>query len=167
MTAAVRPRRAPRSREAARPVDVTANITYRLIALTGALGRSAARDIPGAVGVSVPEWRVLSVIGSQGPISLARLARVLGVDKGWISRTVAALERQKLVDRTPDPADDRMFELTLNARGQALHLRGSTVSMARQRRLEEALGDRAERDRFYAALARLQAVADAMDAATR
>lgn len=70
----------------------------------------------------MPEWRILS---GQGLISLARLARVLAVDKGWISRSVAVLEQRRLVARTRDPNDEWVFTLRLTASGTLMRRRGS------------------------------------------
>jgi DNA-binding MarR family transcriptional regulator len=130
--------------------------------LTNSLGRSAARDFATSVGLTVPEWRILSVAGARGSISLAELTRILAVDKGWVSRTVVELERRGLVERTPDPRNERLFFLRLTKEGSAMHLAGSKVSLARQSRLEQALGAE-EIERFYGTLERLQAVADAME----
>jgi DNA-binding MarR family transcriptional regulator len=152
----------PRKRAASTRVDVTANITYRLIVLTNSLGRSAGRAFSTTVGLTVPEWRILSVVGARGSISLAELTRILAVDKGWVSRTVVALERRELVERLPDPRNERSFFLRLTKDGVAMHTAGSRVSLDRQRRLEAALGPE-EAARFYAALEQLQRVADAME----
>lgn len=164
------PDRRSRAAAAARPatesrrgVDVTRNQTYRLLALTNSLGRSAGRDFSAEVGLTVPEWRVLSVLGSHGVLSLAGLTRILAVDKGWVSRTVAQLERRGLVSRTPDPEDERLFALALTHEGVQMHLRGSRVSIRRQKELEAAFSEE-ELAALYDALARLQSVAEAMEA---
>ena len=165
--AAERKRPAPSgSRSVKKPtggVDVTRHLTYKLFALTNSLSRSAARDFAADVDLTVPEWRVLATLGSRGEMSLAGLTRVLAVDKGWISRVVARLEARKLVSRAPDHEDERLFSLTLTRAGAELHLKGSTVSILRQKRLESALS-KDELDTLYAALEKLQARADAMEA---
>lgn len=152
----------PKSSMPQRGVDVTRNLTYRLLALTNSLGRSAARDFAADIDMTVPEWRVLAVLGSRGALSLAALTRVLAVDKGWVSRTVAQLERRGLVSRTPDPAHERMFALTLTPSGVRMHIRGSAVSIARQKALESAFS-KEELKALYEALARLQRVAESME----
>ena len=157
-----KPAKRPRRRAASTRVDVTSNITYRLIVLTNSLGRSAARAFAAAVGLTVPEWRILSVVGARGSISLAELTRILAVDKGWVSRTVVELERKALVERMPDPRSERSFHLQLTKGGVAMHSAGSKVSRARQRQLEAALGPE-DAARLYDALERLQRVADAME----
>ncbi len=128
-----------RSTKKATGVDVTRHLTYKLVALTNSLSRSAARDFAAEIDLTVPEWRVLATLGSRGEMSLAALTRVLAVDKGWISRVVVRLEARGLVSRTPDPADERLFVLALTRAGAELHLKGSAVSTLRQKNLEAAL----------------------------
>lgn len=141
------------------PVDVTRNLTYRVIMLASTLSRSASREFTDGAGISVPEWRVISVIGSHDQASFNTLVQTLGVDKGWISRTVMQLERADLVRRTPDPRDGRQFLLSLTKAGRALHLKGSGVSLARQQRLESQF-DATELAMLYKLLGRLQQAAD-------
>jgi DNA-binding MarR family transcriptional regulator len=117
-------------------VDVTQNLSYRIIVLASTLGRSAAVAIPAAVGISVPQWRLISVIGSRPGISFRTLVQILEIDKGWISRTLSRLQEQGLVMATPDPIAKRQFTVALTEQGRALHLQGSLVSKGRQKHLE-------------------------------
>jgi DNA-binding MarR family transcriptional regulator len=117
-------------------VDVTQNLSFRVIQLASTLGRSAANMIPHEVGISVPQWRVLSVIGSRPDISFRALVQILEIDKGWISRTLVKLQEENLVQTTPDPMDKRQFTLSLTVKGRELHLQGSRISRQRQKRLE-------------------------------
>ena len=125
------------SRSAARKgVDVTHNLSFRIIALASALGRSAAVEIPEEVGISVAQWRVISVIGSRPGISFGTLVRILEIDKGWISRTLTKLQEEGLVVSEADPLDKRQFTLSLTEDGVALHVKGSRISRRRQQQLE-------------------------------
>lgn len=117
-------------------VDVTRNLSFRVIQLASSLGRSAANAIPGEVGISVPQWRVISVIGSRPDISFRSLVQILEIDKGWISRTLVKLQEEDLVLSTPDPMDKRQFTLNLTDQGRELHLKGSRISRKRQKQLE-------------------------------
>lgn len=65
----------------ARPVDVTQNITYKLVLLSNLFGRSVGKLYEQHVGLMVPEWRVISVVGTKGPLSLAELTQNLAVDR--------------------------------------------------------------------------------------
>ncbi len=144
-----------------RPVDVTQNLTYRIIMLASTLSRSASRSFADGAGISVPEWRVISVIGSRDQVSFNTLAQTLDVDKGWISRTLMQLESSGLVLRTPDPRDGRQFRLSLTKAGRALHLKGSSVSVGRQKHLESRFSA-TELAALYKLLGRLQQAADDM-----
>lgn len=150
------------AKKAAAGVDVTRHLTYKLVALTNSLSRSAARDFAAEVDLTVPEWRVLATLGSRGEMSLAGLTRVLAVDKGWISRVVVRLEARGLVSRTPDPEDERLFVLALTRAGAELHLKGSAVSVLRQKKLESALSGQ-ELASLYTALEKLLACAERME----
>lgn len=144
-----------------RAVDVTRNLSYRVVQLSSTLARSAARDFGVNADLSVPVWRMLSVIGSQAPISLADVSRVIGVDKGWMSRTLSQLEARGLVQREPDPGDARHFFLSLTKAGRDLHVHGSAISVARQRFLEGKFST-AELRTLEQLMERLQAAAEEM-----
>lgn len=143
-------------------VDVTRNLSYRIIVLAGTINRSAARALPREAGVSVAEWRVLSVIGSRPDISFNALVQTLEIDKGWVSRTLVQLEKDGLVQRTPDPQDKRQFRLTLSDSGRELHMKGSGVSRERQRRLQSAFSA-SELRTLESLLDRLQQAAEGLE----
>lgn len=117
-------------------VDVTQNLSFRIIALASSLSRSASVMIPQAAGISVAQWRIISVIGSRPGISFGALVRILEIDKGWISRTLAKLQEEGLVTSEPDPSDKRQFTLRLTEQGTQLHVKGSRISRRRQQLLE-------------------------------
>lgn len=148
--------------QSSKGVDVTHNLTYRVILLASTFSRSAARALPREAGISVAEWRVISVIGSRPNISFNGLVGTLEIDKGWISRTLAQLEKDGLVIKTPDPQDKRQFQLSLSAAGKALHLKGSGVSRQRQLRLEAAFSP-SELRTLESLLDRLQKAAESLD----
>jgi DNA-binding MarR family transcriptional regulator/GNAT superfamily N-acetyltransferase len=64
------------------------------------------------------ELRVLFEIGSEGATPRDVRAR-LGLDSGYLSRMIRALQRDGLVDEAPDPADRRTKRLRLTRAGRA------------------------------------------------
>lgn len=145
-----------------RLVDVTRNLTYRVVVLSNTLSRSASRMLAERVGITVPEWRVLSVVGSRPGLSFGALSRALDVDNGWISRVLAKLESSGYVKRTPAPTDGRQFHLWLTEAGQAIHLAGSDVSRERQERLASHFTP-SELQVLCDLMGRLQGAADALE----
>ncbi|MDF2114459.1 MarR family transcriptional regulator [Roseiarcaceae bacterium H3SJ34-1] len=69
----------------------------KIMVLATNLRRSAAALYAREFDLGGQAWRLLSVIGLRGPMSLGELADRLGYDKGLASREVTALVRRGLV----------------------------------------------------------------------
>lgn len=63
-------------------------------------------------------YPVISGLARLGPQSAARLAADIGVDRSVVSRHATRLERAGLIERLPDPADQRATLLAITARGR-------------------------------------------------
>jgi DNA-binding MarR family transcriptional regulator len=77
------------------PADAIA--AAKIMVLATSLRRSAATLYAREFDLGGQAWRLLSVIGLRGPMSLGELADRLGYDKGLASREVTALVRRGLV----------------------------------------------------------------------
>ena len=93
-----------------------------------------------AEGLSAPRLSALSVIVFGGPLSLGALAAAEQVRPPTMTRLVAALVRDGLVQREPDAADRRTVLLRATATGQRLLARGRARRVATLTRALEALG---------------------------
>ena len=60
----------------------------------------------------------LATIERHGPITPSEVAEIERVKRPTITRTLACLEREGLVDRTPDPADGRSALVSINTPGR-------------------------------------------------
>jgi DNA-binding MarR family transcriptional regulator len=85
------------------------------------------------LGITVAECHVLSELGRAGTLPMSELVKRLGLHKGWVSRTVAALEEEGNLKRDPDPQDGRAQLVSLTKGGSK-----------RFRRLDEALNRHAD-----------------------
>jgi DNA-binding MarR family transcriptional regulator len=83
-----------------------------------------------SAGVTASRLAALSAIVFEGPISLGDAARIQQVKAPTMTRLVAALEQQGLIERETDPADARSVRLSATRSGRELML------AARQRRLD-------------------------------
>ena len=96
---------------------------------------SGIREHPGRA-VSVPQWTALACLRDHPGVSVAELARQIGVSPSACSRMVETLRDRGLVTQAMDPADARRARLSLSATGRA------TLEVKRrfvQQRFAEAL----------------------------
>ncbi len=142
-------------------VDITGFLSHRILVLSSTLGRWASREYASRFGVTLPEWRVLSVVAAHDTLTAQELAEILAMDKAIVSRTLAVLVDRKWVVVKVDPDDRRRRPASLTAAGRALCLRISQASKDRQQRLVRGLPAAKLRE-FNDLLAELQSRAEAM-----
>lgn len=110
-------------------------LPYRLSVLTNTMSRAFARRYGERFGLSIPEWRVMAVLGRFAPLSANAVAERTAMDKVRVSRAVARLMKTGLVDRATDSDDRRRSALKLSRAGKRVH--DGIIPMARQ--IEAAL----------------------------
>jgi len=130
------------------PVATTADLADRLHSAAIHLLRRLRRE-DDASGLPAPQLSAMSVIVFGGPITLGALATAEQVRPPTITKLVAALEEQGLVERESDPEDRRVMRVKATARGTRLLYEGRRRRVAS---LAASLGELAAADR--AALAR-------------
>ncbi len=105
------------------PIDVddveavtTAMLTAsRLLVAISARSLAAVEDT-----VTLPQFRLLVVLSTQGPAKLVTLARLLGVNPSTALRMVDRLTAAGLVHRQASPHSGREISLTLTTAGHTL-----------------------------------------------
>jgi DNA-binding MarR family transcriptional regulator len=110
-------------------------LPYHLSVLTNTMSRAFARAYGKKFGLSIPEWRVMAVLGRFAPLSANEVAERTAMDKVRVSRAVARLLKVGLIDRATDSGDRRRSALKLSHAGRRVH--EGVVPMAR--RFEAAL----------------------------
>lgn len=110
--------------------------------LAGFLRMAAWREAE-PLGLTATQTTCLSHISARGPIRVTMLARLLGVTQATASDVVAALQRKKLVERRPDPADGRATRVHLTSAGARIARRTSLPPEA----LARAIGSLASDER--------------------
>jgi len=68
---------------------------------------------------TLQEARIIYEIALHAPCTATDLVRSLGLDAGFLSRTLQALQRRQIVARKPSQSDRRANELLLTAKGRA------------------------------------------------
>ncbi len=110
-------------------------LPYRLSVLTNTMSRAFARRYGSRFGLTIPEWRVMAVLGRFAPLSANEVAERTAMDKVRVSRAVARLTKSGLIDRATDSGDRRRSALKLSRAGRQMH--EAIIPIARQ--IEAAL----------------------------
>jgi DNA-binding MarR family transcriptional regulator len=143
------------------PNSIADTLSYRVLRLSNTFALYAARRYREQFGITLPEWRVMSIIGVDEPTTARDISRVLATDKGWVGLSVERLEHRGYVTRTPDERDARRILIRLSRRGREMHDAILAVARQRQRRLLATLPKGAS-EVLVASLDRLQIEADRM-----
>jgi DNA-binding MarR family transcriptional regulator len=144
-----------------KPKFVTDLLSFRLLRLSNTLGLYSSRRYRSQFDVTLPEWRVLSIIALQKTTSARDISRALATDKAWVGQTVQKLEGRGFVRRVSDRQDGRRTLVSLTGPGRQVHDAIMANAQRRQERLLGRLGDD-DAHRLIASLDQLQAEADRM-----
>jgi homoprotocatechuate degradation regulator HpaR len=91
-------------------------------------------------GLSDQQWRVLRVLGEHGTVETGRVAREAYILGPSLTGVLARMERDGLIRRERDPADQRRTVVEATAKGRRLVDRLSTAIEAHYQWLEASLG---------------------------
>jgi DNA-binding MarR family transcriptional regulator len=144
-----------------KPKSVTDLLSYRLLRLSNTLALYSSRRYRDEFGMTLPEWRAMSIIALRGTTTAREISRILATDKGWVGLSVESLRRRGYVKRSSDKRDARRTLLSLTEQGKELHDAVISAARQRQQRLLASLPEDAA-DTLIASLDRLQAEADRM-----
>jgi len=113
----------PARKPVARPVplDLDRFVPYRLSVLSNRISNAIAREYSARFGLSIPEWRVMAVLGGTPGLSARDVAARTEMDKVQVSRAVASLMHDRRVQRQTDDADARVSRLSLSVKGRAIY----------------------------------------------
>jgi DNA-binding MarR family transcriptional regulator len=89
----------------------------RLRRVIGKIARQLNNSSTGA-GLTPSQASVLGLIVARGPISLAELASLEGLNPTMLSRVIGRLQAMEMISRTPDPADLRSASVASTPAGQ-------------------------------------------------
>ncbi|MGD9980254.1 MAG: MarR family winged helix-turn-helix transcriptional regulator [Hyphomonadaceae bacterium] len=129
-------------------------LPYRLSILSNRISRAIAARYSKAFDLTVPEWRIIAVLGRQPGLTAKEVAEATEMDKVAVSRAVAKLVASKRVVARADRGDARRQILSLTPQGESVHARIAPIALESERRLVAALSER-ERDRLDALIGRL------------
>lgn len=107
------------------------------------------------------QYSVLALIRVRGPLGLAELTELEGLNPTMLSRIVKVLDERGLIRRLPDPSDLRAARVEVTPEGEQVHAR---VRAQRTRVLSECLERLPPQtaDLLLAAVPAMEALAEAV-----
>lgn len=116
-------------------------LPYQLAVLSNTVSTTVARAYDKRFKVSIPEWRVIAILGRFPGLSAVEVAERTMMDKVAVSRAVTKLIKNGRIDREFADADRRRSILNLSADGKQLHDEIAQVALRFERDLVEGFSE--------------------------
>jgi len=115
-------------------------LPYRLSVLSHTISTTIAKAYETKFGVSIPEWRVVAILGRSPGLSAVEVADRTMLDKVAVSRAVTKLIKNGRIDREFADADRRRSILQLSDEGQRVHDEIAPLALAFEDELLQGIG---------------------------
>ena len=116
-------------------------LPYQLSTASNAVSARIALEYRTRWGLSVPEWRVMAVLGDAGALTQRDLTRRTLMDKVAVNRACKVLEDRDLTWRTPNELDGRSHLLELTEAGRTMHAEIMPLAKEMERRVFAGFSD--------------------------
>ncbi|WP_119679886.1 MarR family winged helix-turn-helix transcriptional regulator [Indioceanicola profundi] len=136
-------------------------LPYRINVLAKRVSKELARRYQDQFGISIPEWRVIAILGREQPLSSNDIVERSQMDKAKVSRAVARLVETGFLARAVHQQDQRLLRLSFTPAGRDLYERIAPLALEWERQLLDCLAP-AEREELTRLLDRLDARLDRM-----
>ncbi len=114
---------------------------YRLARLSSTVSSTIARAYDKEFGLSIPEWRVIAILGRFPGLSAVEVAEQTFLDKVAVSRAVTKLLKSGRIDREFADADRRRSILNLSEKGREVHDRVAKLALDFEKNLLDGLNE--------------------------
>ena len=121
-------------------------LPYRLSVLSHTVSTNIARVYDKRFDLSIPEWRVIAILGRFPGLSAVEVAERTMMDKVAVSRAVTKLIKNGRIDREFADADRRRSILNLSEKGRQVHDEIAPLALKFERDLLQGLSDDEIRD---------------------
>jgi hypothetical protein len=112
---------APGTAKHAGAFDLETFLPYELSVVTNRISRAFTRRYAESFGLTIPEWRVMAIVGAFAPLSSNAVCERAAMDKAKVSRAVTSLVEKGYLKRARHAEDGRLVALALTPAGQSVH----------------------------------------------
>jgi DNA-binding MarR family transcriptional regulator len=95
--------------------DTASHLRNAIVRTARRLRQEGAEETGGMTATAVS---ALATINRSGPLTPSEIADIERVKRPSMTRTLGCLEREGLIERTPDPTDGRSFLVAINDAGR-------------------------------------------------
>jgi DNA-binding MarR family transcriptional regulator len=145
--------KSPLKPKAGSPVPLDRRFGYRFSTIGRALGQQMLLFVEREFGLTLAEYRILTVLENNESPSVKQIASQSQIDKAQVTRCMTALVEKGLVNQSVDEQDRRLRAIKLTRAGRALLDKMLPFNKERQERLERCV-TRSELEIFWKVLAR-------------
>lgn len=124
-----------KSRAGGERLELDGFIPYRLSVMQQEVSRAISAVYADKYGLMRYDWRVMAALGDDQPLSANQVCERTNMDKVQVSRAIARLKENGLVDQDQDVLDRRRSRLRLTRRGQAMYRDIVPAALAREAEL--------------------------------
>jgi DNA-binding MarR family transcriptional regulator len=117
------------------PINLDHNVPSLISILGGRLALHSLRYSTRNYDMGIRGWRIIHILGFDGPSTINEVAGRVAMDQGGTSRSIAKLERRGLIIRRSDADDRRLSRVALSAEGARLHNEIAKFSHEREQHL--------------------------------
>ncbi|MCW2235716.1 MarR family winged helix-turn-helix transcriptional regulator [Azospirillum canadense] len=157
------PRRKPSDTEpsttGAAKLHLTRFLPYRVSVLSNVVSHTVAKLYDKRFGITIPEWRIIAVLGGGETLSAGEIAQRTAMDKVQVSRAISRMLDSALILRESGDTDRRKALLTLTPKALAIYAEIVPLALAYEAQLTSALTEE-ESVQLDRLLIKLQAQAD-------
>jgi len=111
----------PSQRNSNQSLILSEFLPYRLSVVSERISRTFANRYEERFGLSIPEWRVMAILGESSPLSTQEVIEQTQMDRVRVSRAVIRLSDKNLLSRKSHPKDQRAQLLALSPQGKKVY----------------------------------------------
>lgn len=123
-------------------LDLDTFMPYRLSVVSNRVSSAIARHYCDRFDLTIPEWRVMAVLGHTPGLSARQVAARTAMDKVQVSRAVASLLAAKRLTRTAHARDGRVAHLSLSLKGREIYNQVVPLALTLERQFLSVLSPR-------------------------
>ena len=122
-------------------LHLTRFLPYRLSVLSNTVSHTVAKLYEKRFGITIPEWRIIAVLGGGETLSAGEIAQRTAMDKVQVSRAISRMLDSALILRESGDTDRRKALLTLTPKALDIYAQIVPLALAYEAQLTSALSE--------------------------